>query len=129
MTNTFASRSSHSQRSSLSQLAFVAAAFVGTALSFGATTTPVRAATTAFYEVQLAAPVDGAKTTIINDVAFKCDGATCRGSQGNSRAEIVCARLARKVGEVASFTAKGETLDAEGLAKCNGEKTAAVARR
>ena len=116
-------------RSSLSQLAFIAAAFVGTALSFGATTSPVQAATTSFYEVQLAAPLNSAKTTVVNDVAWKCDGATCRGSQGTSRAEVVCARLARKVGEVASFTAKGETLDAEGLAKCNGEKTSAVARR
>ena len=116
-------------RSSLSQLAFIAAAFVGTALSFGATTSPAHAAPTSFYEVQLAAPLNSAKTTVVNVVAWKCDGATCRGSQGTSRAEIVCARLARKVGEVASFTAKGETLDAEGLAKCNGEKTSAVARR
>jgi hypothetical protein len=123
MTTTTASRSS------LGQLAFVAAAFVGTVLSFGATTSPAQAASTAFYEVQLAAPIDGAKTTVVNDVAWKCEGATCRGSQGSSRAEIVCARLARKVGEVASFTAKGEALDAEGLAKCNGEKTSAVARR
>ena len=123
MTTAFASRSS------LSQLAFVAAAFVGTALSFGATTTPAHAAGGAFYEVQLAAPLAGAKTTVINDVAFRCEGATCRGSQGTSRAEVVCARLARKVGEVSSFTAKGEALDAESLAKCNGEKTEAVARR
>ena len=120
---------SFNSRSSLSQLAFIAAAFVGTALSFGATTSPAHAASTSFYEVQLAAPVAGARTTVINDVAFRCDGATCRGSQGTSRADIVCARLARKVGEVASFTAKGEALDAEGLAKCNGEKTEAVARR
>ena len=123
MTTAFASRSS------LSQLAFVAAAFVGTALSFGATTTPAHAAGGAFYEVQLAAPLAGAKTTVINAVAFRCEGATCRGSQGTSRAEVVCARLARKVGEVSSFTAKGEALDAESLAKCNGEKTEAVARR
>ena len=116
-------------RSSLGQLAFAAAAFVGTVLSFGATTSPAHAAGTAFYDVQLAAPVDGTRTEIQNGVAWKCDGATCRGSQGTSRAEVVCARLARKIGEVASFTAKGETLDAEGLAKCNGEKTAAVARR
>ena len=123
MTTAFASRSP------LSQLAFVAAAFVGTALSFGATAGPAHAAGGSFYEVQLAAPLAVAKTTVINDVAFKCEGATCRGSQGTSRAEIVCARLARKVGEVASFTAKGEALDAEGLAKCNGDKTEAVARR
>ena len=123
MTTTFASRFS------LGQLAFAAAALVGTVLSFGATTSPVQAAAPAFYEVQLATPLAGTKTEIQNDVAWKCDGATCRGSQGTSRAEVVCARLARKVGEVASFTARGETLDAEGLAKCNGEKTAAVARR
>ena len=123
MTTTYATRSS------LGQLAFVAAAFVGTVLSFGATTSPVQAAAPAFYEVQLAAPLAGAKTQVLNDVAWKCDGATCRGSQGTSRAEVVCARLARKLGEVTSFTVKGETLDAEGLAKCNGEKTAAVARR
>lgn len=116
-------------RSPLSQLAFVAAAFVGTALSFGATAGPANAAGASFYEVQLAAPVTGARTTVVNDVAFRCDGATCRGTQGTSRAEVVCARLARKLGEVSSFSAKGETLDAEGLAKCNGEKTSAIAKR
>ncbi|QGN55243.1 hypothetical protein [Novosphingobium sp. Gsoil 351] len=123
MTTTFSSRSS------LSQLAFVAAAFVGTALSFGATASPAFAAGGSFYEVQLATPLDGAKTAVVSDVAWKCDGATCRGSQGTSRAEVVCARVARKFGEVASFASKGEALDAEGLAKCNGEKTSAVARR
>ena len=123
MTTTFASRSP------LGQLAFAAAAFVGTALSFGAITTPAHAAGSSFYEVQLATPLASAKSAVVSDVAWKCDGATCRGSQGTSRAEIVCARVARKFGEVASFTAKGETLDAEGLAKCNGEKTEAVARR
>ena len=123
MTTTFNSRSS------LSQLAFVAAAFVGTALSFGATAGPAHAAGGAFYEVQLATPLASAKTEVVSGVAWKCEGATCRGSQGTSRAEIVCARVARKLGEVASFTAKGEALDAEGLSKCNGEKTAAVARR
>ena len=123
MTTTFASRSS------LSQLAFVAAAFVGTALSFGVTATPASAAPTSFYELQLATPLTSAKTEVVGGVAWKCEGATCRGTQGTSRAEIVCARVARKLGEIASFSAKGEALDAEGLAKCNGEKTEAVARR
>ena len=123
MTTTFSSRSS------LSKLAFIAAAIVGTTLSFGATTSPAHAAGASYYEVQLAAPVASAKTTVVSDVAWKCDGATCRASEGSSRAEVVCARVARKLGEVASFSAKGETLDAQGLAKCNGEKTAAVARR
>ena len=122
MTTTF------NPRSALSQLAFVAAAFVGTALSFGVTASPAHAAGGSFYEVQLATPLASAKTEVMSGVAWKCEGATCRGSQGTSRAEIVCARVARKLGEVASFSAKGEALDAEGLAKCNGEKTEAVAR-
>ena len=116
-------------RSSLSQLAFVFAAIVGTTLSFGATTSPAHAATGSYYEVQLAAPVASARTTVVSDVAWKCDGATCRGGEGSSRAEVVCARVARKLGEVASFTANGASLDADALAKCNGEKSQAVARR
>ena len=116
-------------RSSLTQLGFVAAAFLGTALSFGATATPAYAAMTPYYQAQLATPVTGAARDIQNDVAWKCAGDACRGSEGNSRAEVVCARLARKFGEVTAFTAKGQELDAEQLAKCNGEKTQAVARR
>ena len=37
--------------------------------------------------------------------------------------------VARKFGEVTAFAVKGEALDADQLAKCNGEKTQAVARR
>jgi hypothetical protein len=59
---------------------------------------------------------------IQNGVAWKCDGDACRGSQGGSRAEVVCARLAREFGEVTAFTAKGKSLEGEALAKCNGEK-------
>jgi hypothetical protein len=122
MTNTF-------NRSPLGSIVFAAAALLGTAVSFGATTSPAYAASGACYEAQLAAPLDGAKVQIQNGVAWKCDGADCRGSAGGSRAEVVCARLARKFGEVTAFAVKGESLDAEALAKCNGEMTKAVARR
>ena len=116
-------------RSALTQLGFVAAAFLGTALSFGATASPAHAALSPYYQAQLATPVTGAAKDIQNDVAWKCAGDACRGSEGNSRAEVVCARLARKFGEVTAFTVKGQALDDEALAKCNGEKTQAVARR
>lgn len=116
-------------RSPLTNVVIAAAALLGTAASFGATATPARAAPGSFYEAQLAAPLAGAKTEIQSGVAWKCAGDACRGSQGTSRAEIVCARLARKFGEVASFTAKGATLDAEALAKCNGEKATPLARK
>ena len=116
-------------RSPLGTIVIAAAALLGTAVSFGATTSPAYAASGAFYQAQLAAPLDGAKVQIQNGVAWKCDGDACRGSAGGSRAEVVCARLARKFGEVTAFAVKGEALDAEALAKCNGETSKAVARR
>jgi hypothetical protein len=116
-------------RSPLTQIGFVAAAILGTALSFGATATPAYAALTPYYQAQLATPLTGAAKDVQNDVAWKCAGDSCRGSEGNSRAEVVCARLARKFGEVTAFAIKGDALDADQLAKCNGEKTQAVARR
>ena len=115
--------------SPLGRIAIVAAALLGTTLSFGATTTPAHAAFSGYYQAQLAAPVTGTAKDIQNDVAWKCEGDACRGSEGNSRAEVVCARLARKFGEVAAFAVKGEALHPEALAKCNGEKAAPLARR
>jgi hypothetical protein len=122
MTNTL-------NRSPLGSIVFAAAALLGTAVSFGATTSPAHAASGAFYQAQLAAPLDGSKVQVQNGVAWKCEGAECRGSAGGSRAEVVCARLARKFGEVTAFAVQGQDLDAEALAKCNGETTKAVARR
>ncbi|MCA1662561.1 MAG: hypothetical protein LC648_10620 [Novosphingobium sp.] len=116
-------------RSPLARLGFAAAAILGTALSFGATTAPAHAALSPYYQAQLATPVTGAARDIQNDVAWKCEGDACRGSEGNSRAEVVCARLARKFGEVTAFTVKGEALEPDKLAKCNGDKNAAMARR
>jgi hypothetical protein len=116
-------------RSPLTQVVIAAAALFGTAFSFGATTAPAYAAGGAYYEAQLAAPLGSSKTEIQNGVAWKCEGDSCRGSQGSSRAEIVCARLAREFGEVTAFAARGKALDAEALAKCNGDKAAPLARR
>ena len=117
------------RRPLLAQLAFAGVAVIGTLASFGAIATPAYAAAPGYYEAQLAAPLTASKTEVQNDVAWRCAGDTCRGNLGTSRAEIACARLARKFGEVTAFAVKGEALDAEGLAKCNGEKAQAVARR
>jgi len=114
---------------SLNSLAFAALAILGTAASFGVTTAPARAATVAFYEAQLATPADARRTEIQNGVVWKCAGADCRGNEGQSRPEVVCGRLVRKVGPLANFSVKGEALDAEALAKCNGDKAAPLARR
>ena len=114
---------------SLNSLAFAAIAVLGTAASFGVTTAPAHAATSAFYEAQLATPAEAKRTEIQNGVVWKCAGADCRGTEGQSRPEVVCARLVRKVGPLAGFAVQGEALDAAALAKCNGEKSAPLARR
>lgn len=114
---------------SLNSLAFAAIAILGTAVSFGVTTAPAQAATGSYYEAQLATPAEATRTAIQNGVVWKCAGAECRGNEGQSRPEVVCGRLARKVGPLAGFSVKGEAIDAEALAKCNGEKAAPLARR
>ncbi|HUQ14134.1 MAG TPA: hypothetical protein VM055_07655 [Novosphingobium sp.] len=122
MTTTF-------NRSLLAHVAIGAAAFLGTAVSFTATATPAYAASPGYYQAQLVTPADSARTEVQNGVAWKCAGGECRGTEGTSRPEVVCARLARKVGPLTGFAVKGEALDADALAKCNGEKPAPLARR
>ena len=63
MTNTL-------NRSPLGSIVFAAAALLGTAVSFGATTSPASAASGAFYQAQLAAPLDGSKVQVQNGVAW-----------------------------------------------------------
>lgn len=109
-------------------LIFAGAAIFASLGTFAATTAPAHAAT-AYYQAQLANPVDGTAKEVQNDVAWRCAGDSCGGNASNSRAEIVCARLARKFGEVTAFNVKGQELDAEALAKCNGAKSEKVARR
>ncbi len=72
----------------------------------------------AFYQAELAAPVE-ARRAIVRDSVFLCDGAICTGSKSNSRAAIVCANLVREFGAVNSFVAGGSAMDAAMLAKCN----------
>ncbi|MFC4294104.1 hypothetical protein ACFO0A_03420 [Novosphingobium tardum] len=117
-------------RSAIGQAAVVALALLGTAGSFGITAGQAHAATGGrYYRVQLEAPVTAARTQVVNDVAFNCAGSECAATKGTSRPEVVCARLAKKVGPIASFTAKGEALDADGLAKCNGVERSEVASK
>ena len=95
-------------------------AVVCSALALGAAVTPVPAQANgaAFYTAELAAPATK-QTNIISGVAWQCEGTNCAAAKSNSRALVVCQRVARELGEVTGFTAKGEALDAEDLARCN----------
>lgn len=84
-------------------------------------TTPVAAQTQgkAYYRAELAQPATQAKA-IAGDLVWACSGTSCVADKGSSRPLRVCRDLNRKFGQVANFSAKGELLPAEELAKCNG---------
>jgi hypothetical protein len=95
-------------------------ALVGTAASFGITAAPARAAAPgAFYTVTLAVPLAAPAKMVEGETLWSCAGSECSAARDTSRPAVVCARLARKVGQVTSFvTPKGE-MPAEDLARCN----------
>ena len=71
-----------------------------------------------FYTAELATPVE-TRQEILRGALFSCDGTSCVGTKTNSRASIVCASFVREFGAVTAFTAQGDALDADDLAKCN----------
>ncbi|WP_128891150.1 hypothetical protein [Erythrobacter sp. HKB08] len=100
-------------------VAVLAAAW--TTLTFGALTSPVEArGNTPFYTAELAAPAKEART-VAGGVVWQCEGTTCVAAKGTSRPVVMCMRLNRELGDVASFKTKGKALADEKLARCNGE--------
>lgn len=98
------------------------AALAWTTLSFGAALAPAPANAAEagpFYRAELAAPAAEARP-IAGNLAWSCSDTSCAAGKGNSRPVIVCARLAKEVGPVASFVADGEALTEDQLARCNG---------
>ena len=65
----------------------------------------------------VAAPTAG--KIIGKDISWTCDGGSCRGSTEASRPLVLCQDLAKHAGRIESFTADGQALSAEQLAKCN----------
>lgn len=104
-----------------SRLGIFALALVYTGLTFGIATSPAAAKSSGpFYTAELAQPASKDRH-ISNGVAWRCEGTSCRAGKGNSRPLRMCRGLARKYGEVTSFTTKGEQLSEDKLAKCNGK--------
>ncbi|MEO0032615.1 MAG: hypothetical protein RIS94_2373 [Pseudomonadota bacterium] len=98
-------------------------AVVALALSagtFALTAQPVRAEG-AYYTAALAAPLAAPKQVIEGGLLWHCAGDSCTAARDTSRPAIVCARLARSVGEVARFATPKGDLAAEDLARCNGK--------
>lgn len=96
-------------------------ALLYTAFTFGVAVSPAQAKSSgSYYTAEL---VEAAKDdrVVARGVAWKCAGTTCRAGKANSRDLRICRGLHRKFGEIKSFTAKGEALPADKLAKCNGK--------
>ena len=106
----------------LRQAAIAGVAVMTTALTFGAAVTPAPAQTqsSAYYRVTLEQPVEK-RTEVIRGGTFICSGTICVGTKARSRPELVCEHLGREFGTVASFSYKGNDLDAEALAACRAE--------
>lgn len=100
----------------------IVGALAWAALSIGTTIapSPAAAAEGAYYRAELSAPA--AKTNAVaGGLVWKCAETNCAAPKGTSRPAIVCARLAKEVGTVSTFTAGGKALEAEDLARCNGK--------
>ena len=90
------------------------------ALTIGGAVSPAPAearSTNPHYVAQLVQPTD--KTVeILRGTPWTCDGTVCTAPKTGSRALTVCRNFVRKIGEVSSFTVKGEELAADEMAKC-----------
>jgi hypothetical protein len=82
------------------------------------TSAPPASATTVQYRAEPATPQAIARMAV-RDLVWKCGPGACVSSQGTSRPATECAALARKVGELKSFTVAGQPLAPEELEKCN----------
>jgi len=104
-------------QSPLRAAATLSVALMASTLMFTATTAQARG-NPVVYTAELVAPVEAANH-IIKGTVIRCAGTECKGRKSSSSIRSVCANLSKEVGELASFTYKGEAIDAEALAKCN----------
>lgn len=72
------------------------------------------------YTVALSAALAEPREDIIDGVLWKCSSDQCSAQATGSRPVMVCTRVARKFGPVASFTSPQGDLSADELARCNG---------
>lgn len=105
----------------LTNLSAIALGLGYTALTFGTALTPAPAIASSgpYYTAELAAPASENRT-VAGGVAWSCQGTTCVAGKGTSRPIRMCRELQRSMGDVTAFTAKGEALEADDLARCNG---------
>ena len=89
--------------------------------SLAAIAAPASAAT---YAGKPAAAVNADKF-VATDIVWNNAGGVYRGSTDESRPLVLCQSLAKKAGQLESFTVNGQAIAATDLAKCNAAAPAA----
>jgi hypothetical protein len=56
---------------------------------------------------------------VARDTVWTCGNGACEAAQSNSRPQVVCAAVVRKLGTLRAFNVAGEPLSSEELARCN----------
>jgi len=74
--------------------------------------------TPAGHSATLESPVSADNLTA-HGLLWRCAGAQCVATASNSRPVVVCQALAREAGPMIAFSAGGELLSAEQMARCN----------
>ncbi|MBN8815578.1 MAG: hypothetical protein J0J06_09045 [Sphingomonas sp.] len=99
-------------------LGFIGAVAVTTA--FGSTVALAQPQGSGYYA---ATPAEApAKTSIITrDTMWKFRDGAFTASKAPERDMVLCQLVAQRVGKLTSFTAGGQALDADSLAKCNAK--------
>ena len=77
------------------------------------------AARSSGYAASLATPVTQPKQAIVGGVLWKCVDDRCTTADSSSRPLMVCQRVVKAFGPVASFSGPAGELSADDLGRCN----------
>ncbi|MGN6278300.1 MAG: CC_3452 family protein [Sphingomonas sp.] len=92
------------------------------AVTAAAMVSPVAAqARVAAYYTATPAAAPSEASLVTRNTLWSCTGGTCVAPQAADRPQFVCERIAKSVGKLDAFTAGGEALDPDALAKCNAK--------
>jgi hypothetical protein len=91
-------------------------------IAAAAAVSPVAAqARVAAYDTATPAAAPAEASYVTSNTIWSCNGGTCIAQKAADRPQFVCERIAKSVGKLDSFSAGGEALDAQALAKCNAK--------
>lgn len=99
-------------------VSLVAAVLIANLLVLGTAAQAQNRANGPTYRAELAQPAAQPRMAAAG-VVWTCEGSACTAPRTNSRPAIVCARLVREAGTVASFTVAGTPMSASDLERCN----------